>query len=72
MLKHMTCRANGTVLRLLPEKDHGFIESEDGREIYFHRNSVAGAGFDSLAVGGQIRYVEEQDDLGPQASIVYP
>ena len=65
-------QSTGTVLRLLPEKDHGFIESEEGREIYFHRNSVAGEGFDSLAVGDQIRYIEEKDDLGPQASIVYP
>jgi cold shock CspA family protein len=40
--------------------------------VYFHRNSVAGEGFDSLAVGDQIRYIEEKDDLGPQASIVYP
>jgi len=65
-------QSSGTVLRLLPEKDHGFIGSEEGREIYFHRNSVAGEGFDSLAVGDEIRYVEEKDDLGPQASIVYP
>ena len=65
-------QSTGTVLRLLPEKDHGFIESGEGREIYFHRNSVAGEGFDSLAVGDKICYVEEKDDLGPQASIVYP
>ena len=65
-------QSTGTVLRFLPEKDHGFIGSEEGREIYFHRNSVAGDGFDSLAVGDEIRYVEEKDDLGPQASIVYP
>ncbi|MDD2658716.1 MAG: HPF/RaiA family ribosome-associated protein [Methylococcales bacterium] len=62
----------GTILRLLPEKDHGFIQSEEGREIYFHRNSVAGKGFNWLAIGDKIRYVEEDDDLGPQASIVYP
>jgi len=57
---------------MLPEKDHGFIEAEDGHEIYFHRNSVTGSGFDTLQVGDEIRYVEETDDLGPQASIVYP
>jgi len=62
----------GTVTRMLPEKDHGFIEAEDGHEIYFHRNSVTGSGFDTLHVGDEIRYVEETDDLGPQASIVYP
>jgi cold shock CspA family protein len=62
---------NGTVLRLLPENDHGFIVSEEGREIYFHRSSVSGEGFDALAAGDKIRYVEENDDLGPQASIVF-
>ena len=70
-LKLMTFHRNGTVLRLLPENDHGFIVSEEGREIYFHRSSVSGEGFDTLAAGDKIRYVEENDDLGPQASIVY-
>jgi ribosomal subunit interface protein len=66
-------QSTGTVIRLLPEKNHGFIAAEEnGREIYFHRNSVTGDGFDSLKVGDEIRYIEEKDDLGPQASIVYP
>jgi cold shock CspA family protein len=62
----------GTVARLFPERDHGFITSSDGREIYFHRTNVTGAGFDSLSVGNVIHYIEEKDDPGPQASIVYP
>jgi len=62
----------GTVTRLLPEKDHGFIAADDGHEVYFHRNSVTGGGFNNLVVGDEIRYIEEKDDLGPQASIVYP
>ncbi len=61
----------GTVIRLFPDNDHGFIESADGREIYFHRNSVNGEGFDSLSVGDQIRYIEIEDDLGPRASTIY-
>jgi ribosomal subunit interface protein len=65
--------STGTVTRLLPEKDHGFIEAaDDGHEIYFHRNSVTGSGFDALQVGAGIRYIEEEDDLGPKASTVYP
>ncbi|MGZ8157224.1 MAG: HPF/RaiA family ribosome-associated protein [Methylobacter sp.] len=65
-------QSTGTVIRLLPAKDHGFIAAADDREIYFHRNSVTGDGFDALKVGDEIRYIEETDDLGPQASIVYP
>lgn len=66
-------QSSGTIVRLLPEKDHGFIAAaEDGHDIYFHRNSVTGLGFDALVVGDEVRYIEEKDDLGPQASIVYP
>ncbi|MDO9139735.1 MAG: HPF/RaiA family ribosome-associated protein [Methylobacter sp.] len=65
-------QSRGTISRIVPEKDHGFIAAEDGREIYFHRNSVPGDGFVSLKIGNEIRYIEEADDLGPQASIVYP
>ena len=71
-VKNHGLQKSGTVIRLFPDHNHGFIESEDGRDIYFHRNSVVGDGFDSLAVDDPIRYVEEEDDLGPQASIVYP
>jgi ribosomal subunit interface protein len=65
-------QSTGSILRLLPEKDYGFIEAEDGHEVYFHRNAVTGGGFDALRVGNEIRFIEEKDDLGPQASIVYP
>lgn len=61
----------GTVARLIPDKNHGFIQTLDGREIYFHRNSVHGEGFDALTVGNEVRFMEEEDDLGPQASSVY-
>ena len=71
-VKSHDLQSAGTVIRLLPEKDHGFIEAEDGHEVYFHRNSVTGGGFNALNVGNEIRYIEEADDIGPQASIVYP
>jgi cold shock CspA family protein len=64
-------QSTGTVIRLVPEKDHGFIEAIDGHEVCFHRNSVTGSGFDTLRTGDEIRYIEEKDDLGLQTSIVY-
>src|SRR5437868_3577320 len=39
------------VSRLFPEEGYGFLETPDGRELYFHRNSVVGAGFDRLTLG---------------------
>jgi cold shock CspA family protein len=58
---------SGRVARL--ETDHGFIEAEDGREIYFHRNSVLG-GLEAPRVGTEVRFAEEIGDKGPQASTV--
>jgi len=63
---------HGTIASLVPENDHGFIASVDGREIYFHRNAVEGDAFDKLAVGQQVRFAEAVGDKGPQATIVHP
>ncbi len=59
----------GKVIRLLPAQDCGFIATPEGREIYFHRNAVL-SGFDTLAEGAAVRFVEERGDEGPQASTV--
>jgi ribosome-associated translation inhibitor RaiA/cold shock CspA family protein len=61
---------HGRIMYLSPNRDYGKIESMDGRSIYFHRNSVLGAPFDQLAVGMEVRFDEEQGDLGPQATNV--
>jgi ribosomal subunit interface protein len=58
------------VSRLFPIDGYGFLETPDGREIYFHRNSVLHDGFDRLEVGTRVRYVEEEGEKGPQASTV--
>jgi len=59
-----------TVTRLDSSGDFGFLETGDGREIYFHRNSVLDAGFSRLAVGGRVAFTEEAGEKGPQASTV--
>ncbi|MGH8065188.1 MAG: HPF/RaiA family ribosome-associated protein [Candidatus Entotheonellia bacterium] len=58
------------VSRLFPEEGYGFLETPDGREIYFHRHSVLHPGFDRLAIGTEVRFVEEPGEKGPQASTV--
>ena len=65
---------HGRVVRLLAEKDCGFIATAAGEEIYFHRNSVAGDAFDKLAVGSEVRFVAQEGESpnGPQASTVVP
>ncbi|HEY8160991.1 cold shock domain-containing protein [Methylocystis sp.] len=62
----------GVVKRVMREDGYGFLESDDGREIYFHRNSVGGPGFDNLEIGVRVNFVEEEGREGPQASRVMP
>jgi ribosomal subunit interface protein len=64
--------AHGRIRALVPMEDYGIILASDGREIYFHRNSVLGADFDKLGVGDEVRFAEEQGEQGPQASTVHP
>jgi cold shock CspA family protein len=62
--------AVGTVVELDPLGEFGFIAAGDGREIYFHRNSVLENGFAQLTVGAHVSFAEETGDKGPQASTV--
>jgi cold shock CspA family protein len=62
----------GTVSELDPLGEFGFIETSDGREIYFHRNSVLNGDFRELTVGARVTFAEEMGEKGPQASTVKP
>lgn len=58
------------VSKLFPEEKYGFLKTPEGREIYFHGNSVLQPGFDELDVGADVYFAEEQGEKGPQASTV--
>ena len=58
------------VVRLFEDEGYGFLETTDGRELYFHRNSVLKDGFGQLRLGTEVRVAEEEGDKGPQASTV--
>src|ERR1700724_4337139 len=61
--------AHGRVSKL--SADYGFIATSDGREVYFHRNSVIDNAFDRLSVGSEVRFAQELGDKGEQASTVH-
>lgn len=65
---------HGKVVRLFPEEGYGFVGLSDGREIYFHKNSVVNDQFDQLEVGAEVRVAIAYDESpqGPQASTVTP
>lgn len=61
-------KPRGRVCRLYPEDGYGYIETQDGREVYFHRNSVLLGDFEHMNVGSAVSFVEEEGEKGPQAS----
>lgn len=60
----------GRVIRLVPHKDCGFLQTSEGREVYFHRHAVLNNQFPTLEVGAEVAFIEEEGDKGPQASTV--
>jgi cold shock CspA family protein len=69
-VKAHAARSEGRVAQLLPDEGAGFLTAADGHRVYFHRNAVLPPGFEALAPGAEVRYVEEQGVEGPQASTV--
>jgi len=61
---------HGKIHNLSPEEDYGRILTADGRDIYFHRNSIINTDFDALAIGAEVRFSEEAGEQGPQATSV--
>lgn len=61
----------GRVARIFPGEGYGFIETLDGREIYFHENAVVNGAFGDLEVGSEVRFSEGRGIEGPQATSVH-
>jgi cold shock CspA family protein len=70
-VKTHTEMPHGRICELHPEKSFGRIETDDGRFVYFHRNSVLGHAFEKLTTGTEVRFSEEPGEAGPQASTVH-
>ena len=63
----------GIVDRVLAEDGYGFILTDAGDRVYFHRNAVKhGLEFESLADGQRVALNFEAGDEGLQATVVYP
>ncbi|MBA2663033.1 MAG: HPF/RaiA family ribosome-associated protein, partial [Bradymonadaceae bacterium] len=68
--KHHEIEPHAVVLRMFPHEGYGFLMTPDGREVYFHENSVLNNGFGELNAGDEVRFSEVLGDDGPQASTV--
>lgn len=69
-VKHHEEQTTGVVTQLFGDRECGFLRGADGHDVYFHRNSVLGGGWQRLKVGSKVAYLEERGDEGPQASTV--
>ena len=69
-IKSHESQSVGTVVRIDPSGEFGFLESAHGHEIYFNCNSVLNRGALSIAPGTRVSYVEEIGEKGSQASTV--
>ena len=59
------------VSSLFAARDYGFITTSQGKELYFHRNSVMDAKLEDLHRGDVVHYVEADGDTGPTAAKVW-
>jgi len=62
--------AQGTVKWFSDKKGFGFIEQENGQDIFVHHSSINMSGFKSLAEGEQVSFDVEENDRGPVAKNV--
>lgn len=68
--RHPEQAVAGIVTKLFPSEDYGFLKALDGREIFFHRNSVLHDDFEALTVGSGVQFFLSAGENGPQASTV--
>jgi len=62
--------ANGVVKWFNDAKGFGFIEQENGGDVFVHFSSIQGDGFKSLAEGDSVTFEVVQGAKGPQAANV--
>jgi len=60
----------GQIALIEPGQDHGFLLTNTGTQLYFHRDSVTDGDFASLRQGDLVHYVEEEGSAGPTATKV--
>jgi CspA family cold shock protein len=62
----------GTVKWFNESKGFGFIEREDGPDVFVHFSAIKGDGFKPLAEGQKVEFSVSDGQKGPQADDVVP
>ncbi|MHB1463018.1 MAG: cold-shock protein [Armatimonadota bacterium] len=63
---------NGTVKWFNDSKGYGFIETEEGKDVFVHYSAIMMNGHKTLAEGQRVQFEVVDGNKGPQASNVSP
>ncbi|HBD08667.1 MAG TPA: cold-shock protein [Syntrophobacteraceae bacterium] len=62
--------AEGRVKWFNDSKGYGFIETDNGHDVFVHFSAIEGSGFKSLSEGDRVSFEEAMGNKGPQATSV--
>jgi cold shock protein len=62
--------ATGKIKWFNDAKGYGFIELEDGEDVFVHYSAIAGEGYRTLAEGAEVEFDVQEDPKGPRAANV--
>lgn len=66
----------GTIKKLVLDKGFGFIQTQEGSDVFFHHSTVADHQFDNLTEGQRVEYTVDAaggtKGKGPRAASVTP
>lgn len=68
----MSEKQQGTVKWFNDDKGYGFIQRENGTDLFVHYSAIIGQGRRSLREGQRVSFVEGEGKKGPQAQDVEP
>lgn len=68
----MADRETGTVKWFNSTKGYGFIERENGKDVFVHYSAISGSGYRTLEEGQRVEFTVVEGQKGPQAQDVMP
>ena len=60
--------SKGTIARVM-DRGFGFIKTEEGADLFFHRNDLEGVEFNSLQEGQEVEYEKSEGKEGRPAAV---